>query len=97
MAALFETGRIVDIALSVLLLEFLVLTLQRLWRGAGRGPGLLSSLANLLAGASLLLALRAALVAAPWTEVALWLGAGLIAHLVDLRSRWPAKSGELDG
>ena len=42
----------------------------------------------LLAGAFLLLALRAALTGASWIPVALWLLAALFAHLVDLVRRW---------
>ena len=42
----------------------------------------------LLAGAFLLLALRAALTGAPWPSIAIWLLAALIAHLADLVRRW---------
>ena len=43
---------------------------------------------SLLAGAFLLLALRAALTAEPWTTVALWLAGALAAHLADVARRW---------
>jgi hypothetical protein len=44
-------------------------------------------LANLAAGACLLLALRAALTGASWPPVAAWLLAALLANLVDLAER----------
>jgi hypothetical protein len=45
-------------------------------------------LPNLLAGAGLLLALRAALTHQPMTTVAVWLLVGLAGHLADLALRW---------
>jgi hypothetical protein len=44
---------------------------------------------SLLAGAGLLLALRAALTASGWTSIAAYLGLALVAHLADLARRWP--------
>jgi hypothetical protein len=43
----------------------------------------------MLAGAGLLLALRAALTGAAWHMIAAWLLAGLAAHLFDLYLRRP--------
>ena len=54
----------------------------------GRGISPLDALASLLAGVFLLLALRAALTAEPWTAVALWLAGALAAHLADVARRW---------
>ena len=45
-------------------------------------------LLNLVAGSCLLLALRGALVDAPWRWTAACLMVALIAHLADLGQRW---------
>jgi hypothetical protein len=45
-------------------------------------------MANLAAGASLLMALRAALTNAGWEMTILWLLMALVAHVADLASRW---------
>jgi hypothetical protein len=42
----------------------------------------------LLPGICLLLAVRAALAGAAWPWVPMTLAAALVAHLLDLRSRW---------
>lgn len=86
MAALFESGRIVDLILGMMLLEALALGIWR--RRTGRGVPLPGLLTNLAAGACLLLALRAALGGDGWEMVAVWLGAGLATHVADLRGRW---------
>jgi hypothetical protein len=44
--------------------------------------------ANLAAGAGLLMALRAALTHAGWEMTILWLLVALAAHVADLASRW---------
>jgi hypothetical protein len=87
MQELFESGRVVDLALVVLAVE--VLALHGWRRATGRGPALIDLLANAAAGACLLLALRAALTGAGWTWVAAALCASLVAHLFDLVRRWP--------
>lgn len=85
MSELFADGRIVDLILLLLMIEGAVLAAYR-WR-TGRGLAIASLAATLLAGAFLLLALRAALTGAPWTDIALWLLAALVAHLFDLDRR----------
>lgn len=85
MSALFADGRAVDLILLLMLIEGAVLAAYR-WR-TGRGLAIASLAAMLLAGAFLLLALRAALTGAPWTDIALWLMAALAAHLFDLGRR----------
>jgi hypothetical protein len=85
-SALFETGRIVDLLLALVILESAVLWAYR--RASGRGVPTSALIANLASGACLLLALRAALSGAGWEWVAFWLAAALVAHLIDLRSRW---------
>lgn len=86
MAELFSSGRAVDLILGLMLLEGFALTL--LWYRQGRGvhPRLLW--VNLAAGASMLLALRAALVGASWVWVWLALALALAMHLGELAVRW---------
>jgi hypothetical protein len=86
MRALFASGHIIDLILVLVVLEAAALAI---WHGrTGRGIALGAMAANLCSGAALLLAVRAALVGAWWGLVALPLLAGLLAHLLDLRSRW---------
>jgi hypothetical protein len=84
---LFATGRIVDLILLMVIVEAAVIGLYRRWRG---GPPWSGLLANLLAGAALLGAVRFALSGAEWHWIAALLGAALLAHVVDLASRWRA-------
>lgn len=86
MDALFANGRIVDLIVGLMVLEWLALAVWH--RRAGQGVAPLDALVSLLAGVFLLLALRAALTAEPWTTVALWLAGALAAHLADLARRW---------
>lgn len=86
MAELFASGTIVDLILLFVAIEFALLFALQRWRG--RGPSAFNLLPNLLAGAFLLLALRAAITQSHWTWIAAWLAAGLAAHLADLWSRW---------
>ncbi|MCZ8132021.1 MAG: hypothetical protein O9284_12090 [Steroidobacteraceae bacterium] len=76
------SGRLVDLALAVLVLEAAWLALlQR--RVLGHAPPVAAWLPNLLAGVALLLALRAALTGATaWVVV--WLTAAFAAHLAEL-------------
>lgn len=86
MEALFTGTWLADVAIAVLLLEWLLLR----WRGRGDGrapTGMTGMTANLLAGLFLLLALRAALAATVWPWLPLALTGALLAHLWDLRQR----------
>ncbi len=85
MTELFASARIVDAILALVAVEAVALALWR--RRAGTGPSAAQILPNLLAGACLLLALRAALLDAPWVWIAAPLAASLLAHLADLRHR----------
>lgn len=92
MAELFESGAIVGLAIAVLIVEMLVLA--TIHARTGRGIAARQLAGNFLAGVFLLLALRAALAGAGVTWVALCLGAALVAHAADLRSRWrPERRG----
>jgi hypothetical protein len=86
MSELFESGRIIDMLLVLLVMEAASLWAYR--RISGRGVPSRPLAANLIAGACLLLALRAALTGSGWQGIGGWLAASLIAHLEDLRLRW---------
>jgi hypothetical protein len=85
-AELFTNGRIVDLVLGLVVLEAVVLLVYA--HRTGRGVAPVGLLTNLAAGACLLLALRGALVDAPWEWTAACLTAALFAHLADLGHRW---------
>ena len=86
MTDFFADGSAVDLILVLMLLEGAILAAYH-WR-TGRGIAIGDLVGMLLAGAFLLLALRAALTGAPWARIAIWLLAALVAHLVDLVRRW---------
>ena len=79
---LISSGRIVDIMLGFFVLEIAALLLFR-----GKQIRFMPLLANIGAGGSLMLALRASLTGAGWTWIALWLIAALIFHVADLSYR----------
>jgi len=83
--ALFASGRVVDAAIALLILEAIGLWLYRRWRK--RSFPIADVAWNVAAGLSLLLALRAALTQAGWPWVALFLTAALVAHIGDFRRR----------
>jgi hypothetical protein len=85
-SGLFASGRVVDLVLALMVLEGALLFWLR--RRSARGVPVGEMLAFLLAGACLLLALRAALVGASWPWVALPLAGAFAAHLTDLGLRW---------
>jgi hypothetical protein len=86
MAELFHNGVIVDLILLLVVLEFLALiALRRFW---GKGPAPSDWLPSLVAGACLLLALRATIAQATWLWAALFLTLSLVAHLTDLARRF---------
>lgn len=74
----FASGRIADVALLVLLGEVVVRAVIDRRQGTRT---LRAHAPNLIAGAALLLALRAALTGAPWPWIAAALAAALIAHM----------------
>lgn len=90
MAELFENGRIVDLILALVVLEALLLSM--LWVRTSRGLPPVSLIANLTAGAFLLLALRAALTDGGTVAVGGFLMLALPAHLVDLALRWRSRA-----
>jgi hypothetical protein len=85
MMALFDSGRIVDLILALMVLEALIIcVLAMATRYRLPVAGLLL---NLAAGACLLLALRAVLTDAGWTVAGFWLALALVAHIGDLIQR----------
>jgi hypothetical protein len=85
--ALFAGGRVIDLILVLMAVEGLVL--GWLYRKTGRGIAPVRLWPNLLAGAFLMLALRAALTDSGSAAIASWLVLGLAGHVVDLGLRWP--------
>ena len=88
MAEWFASGHLVDAILLLVVCELIALTL--LWQRSRRGVAPADLLPNILAGAFLLLALRLVLGEAGWMYCAASLGAGGLAHIIDLRRRWRA-------
>lgn len=89
MDALFEGGRVIDLILLLMVAEAIALGVFHYMTGKGIAPSRL--LPNLLAGAFLMLALRAALTGAGNHVIGGWLALGLVGHLVDLGLRWPRR------
>jgi hypothetical protein len=87
MAEFFANGHVIDAILALMVLQFALLCFLRIVIAKASPP--LGFLPTMLAGAGLLLALRAALTGAAWPMIAAWLLAGLAAHLFDLYLRHP--------
>jgi hypothetical protein len=82
--AWFESGRIIDLILLLVLAEApLLLWLHRL----GIGPGLRPVWPTLISGFLLMLALRLAMVDTWWGWIAAVLTLALLSHLLDLGLR----------
>ncbi len=77
---------LIDFVIVLTLLEGLGLALYHHRTGRGMAPSEFG--ANLAAGLSLMLALRAGLAGAPWGLVAAALGSAGLLHAFDLRRRW---------
>jgi hypothetical protein len=77
-------GSVVGLILALVAAEAVVLVVAL--RRSGRPVS--GILANLAAGACLLLAVRAALTGAGWTTVAVWLALSLPAHAIDIWRRF---------
>ncbi len=80
MEGFVASGRIVGPILAIVAIEAIVAALYL----SRNGRGTAGLLANFVAGACLLLAVRAALSGQGWGVVALWLTLALPAHLIDL-------------
>jgi CBS-domain-containing membrane protein len=77
---------VIDGILVLMLVEWLILILVR--KKVPTGPRPVEILVSLGAGAALLLAMRAALLAQAWPLMALWLFVALGCHVADLQFRW---------
>lgn len=81
------SGRLVDLAIAITLIEGIALAVYR--SVTARGPALPDLAVMLGAGLCLMFALRAALAgASAWVPV--FLVGALVAHLADLGRRWRA-------
>ncbi len=83
---LITSGRIVDIALTVMFVELVAVTIYR--RRSGGGIAFAPLMANIGAGGSLMLALRASLTGSGWVWVAVFLVSSLVFHVADVALRW---------
>ncbi len=86
MAALFLSGRVVDLMLALTAAEAVFLLLRR--RLSGRGPAPVDLTINLASGVCLMLAVRAALMGGSWVWLAVFLTGSGIAHGLYLARRW---------
>ena len=85
MADLFASGRIADLILALMAIEAVALLIYCV--ATGRRSAMADVLPNLAAGACLILALRGALISAPWPMIASALAGALVSHLVDMYRR----------
>ncbi len=85
MEEFIRSGRIADVILIAIAVETLLAGVY-LWR-RGQALALAAFVASALAGGSIVLALRAALLQSGWLFVAICLAAALLAHLADLALR----------
>lgn len=85
-ADLFDSGRIIDIIILLVIIE--TAALFALHRFTGRGPRPQALLPTLASGLLLMIALRAAIADLHWELIALPLSLALVAHLLDLAQRW---------
>jgi len=90
LAAAFADGSVPALIAALVTLEGVALSF--LWRTRGIGIAPRALIGNLLSGACLMLAVRAALIDAPWMHVAAWLLLSLVAHLADLALRWSVRA-----
>lgn len=86
MAALFASGRIVDLILLIVAAEVLAAVVWHR-RTHRRGLAPIEMISLVLPGVCLLAALRGALVGAWWGWIALGLLAAFVAHLQDIYRR----------
>lgn len=85
MQGLFDSGRIADLVLAVLVAEALLVLIHH--RRTGRGPTFTQALPFLVAGGCLLLAWRTAAAGLPWPLPALLLAGAGAAQAFDLLRR----------
>ena len=86
MIELLASGRIIDLILTLMVFEVGILALHHVKTGRGIAP--IDLLPNQLAGFSLMLAARCALIGGWWGWTAGSLILALLAHAADLHCRW---------
>lgn len=91
MERFIASGRIIDLIVALMLVEAVALVV--LYRRAGRGIAPPDVLLNLMAGASLMLAVRGVLTGAGASWLLACLGVSLVAHVGDLARRWQRHAG----
>lgn len=94
MEAWFADGRVIDAILALMALEGFGLAALRRWKGIGPPYGQIAVF--LFSGATLMLALQAAIRDAPWTTIALYLCLAFVAHGVDLALRWRGRADKIE-
>lgn len=89
MAEWMSDGRLIDLIVLLVLIEWVAFAAWHRRTGKGLSGGKL--LPNLAAGLCLMLALRSALTDASWMWVALFVALSGVAHVADLWCRWPRR------
>ena len=89
--SLISSGRIVDVMLFFVAVEILVITALR-YRRVG-DLSLMPLIANIGAGASLMIALRVSLTSGDWRLITACLLAALAFHAMDIVFRWETLTG----
>ncbi len=87
----FELVDLVDLVIAIAAAEFVLLVVYR--QATGLGVALHDFLANMLAGFSLMFALRSVAVDAGIVTTGAWLVAAGIAHGTDIVIRWRRDAG----
>lgn len=85
MVRLFSSGHIIDLILGVIVLEAIILIAR--YRATGLGLAPRETIATLIPGAFLLLAVRTALTGSWWGWTSLILAAAGVAHVADIALR----------
>jgi hypothetical protein len=91
LAARFADGSLLLGIVALIIAEAVLLLYLWYVRGIGLAPRAWAG--NLVSGALLMMAVRAALLDQPWILVAFWLLAALFAHLLDAFVRWGVRPG----
>lgn len=91
LAARFADGSLLLGIVALIIAEAMLLLYLWYVRGIGLAPRAWAG--NLVSGALLMMAVRAALLDQPWILVAFWLLAALFAHLLDAAVRWGVRPG----
>ena len=86
LAQFFSSGRAVDLAIAITVMEGVVLAFYH--RVTGRGVAPKQYVLNVMSGLCLMLALRLAMTGSAWLWVALSLSMSGVIHAVDMASRW---------